>query len=176
MAWHSPVLVYGRPTLPLHCQRNSQGGGLLQQMVVLGLLVALSPWQHQAFGPSTKPVPKYLWPSVVVELIVLNPFPLLSYFMIFIMIWNVMSETCLNWLWTVSMQRGTTEGGHPLLSLQWAGSKRHHLSRDHLPYLKSILWDEMKHALGLTISLHQAACRDWLGRGLNLPEGGQFHS
>lgn len=46
---------------------------------------------------------------------------------------------------------------------------------DHLPYFRYVVWDEMKHALELPVSLYQAACGDWLGRGLNLPEGGQFH-
>ena len=46
---------------------------------------------------------------------------------------------------------------------------------DRLPYFTSVLWDETKHVLELPASLHQVACGDWLGRGLNLPEGVQFH-
>lgn len=62
---------------------------------------------------------------------------------------------------------GYSSGKSPVL-------ERHRLSVDPLPCVRSVLWDETKHVLELPVALHQAACGDWLGRGLNLPEGGQF--
>lgn len=47
---------------------------------------------------------------------------------------------------------------------------------NHLAYLRFILWDETKRGLELPVSLHQAACGDWLGHGLNLLEGELFQN
>lgn len=75
----------------------------------------------------------------------------------------------------VSGQTGTSKPSHLLHTLHSAGRKKHCFGTDHMFYFRLVLQDEMKHALALPDSLHQTACRDWLGRGLNIPEEGEFH-
>lgn len=167
VAWHETVQSPA-PVLSLHWQRNAQGGGRECSRdgcpsFSSGSLSVTTSGVWTKYKTNSKVPLAFSGTGVIFIKILPSPELLCG-----------LHHTLKRYRWdlphlalgSVSAE-GYSSGKSPLL-------KRHRLSVDPLPCVRSVLWDEMKHVLELPVALHQAACGDWLGRGLNLPEGGQF--